>query len=176
MIISCLKAGYYFYNNILFNMRVVNITSPDVNNGEGFRTTLWVAGCNHHCRGCHNPDTWEYKQGKALRDVSKDLYDKLDKSYISGLTLSGGDPLDQSKVSLIELYLLLKRIRKKFPNKNIWIYSGYTYEEILKDKFKKLVLSQCDVLVDGPYRYALRDTSLAFRGSSNQRIIHLNNE
>ena len=107
-------------------MRVVNITSPDVNNGEGFRTTLWVAGCNHHCRGCHNPETWEYKQGKALRDVRKDLYDKLDKSYISGLTLSGGDPLDQSKVSLIELYLLLKRIRKKFPNKNIWIYSGYT--------------------------------------------------
>lgn len=157
-------------------MRVVNITSPDVNNGEGFRTTLWVAGCNHHCRGCHNPETWEYKQGKALRDVRKDLYDKLDKSYIRGLTLSGGDPLDQSKVSLIELYLLLKRIRKKFPNKNIWIYSGYTYEEILKDKFKKLVLSQCDVLVDGPYRYALRDASLAFRGSSNQRIIHLNNE
>ena len=157
-------------------MKVVNITSPDVNNGEGFRTTLWVAGCNHHCRGCHNPETWEYKQGKALRDVRKDLYDKLDKSYISGLTLSGGDPLDQSKVSLIELYLLLKRIRKKFPNKNIWIYSGYTYEEILKDKFKKLVLSQCDVLVDGPYRYALRDTSLDFRGSSNQRIIHLNNE
>ena len=157
-------------------MRVVNITYPDVNNGLGFRVTLWVAGCNHHCRGCHNPETWKYKQGKSLRSVRKDLFSKLDKSYISGLTVSGGDPLAQSKASLIELYFLLKRIRKKFPNKNIWIYSGYTYEEILQDKFKKLVLSQCDVLVDGPYKYALRDLSLPFRGSSNQRIIYLNNE
>ena len=157
-------------------MKILNITSPDVNNGTGFRVTLWVAGCSHHCRGCHNPETWDYNQGKTLREVREDLFDKLDKSYIKGLTLSGGDPLAQSKRSLIELYFLLKRIKKKFPNKDIWIYSGYTHEEILQDKFKKLVLSQCDVLVDGPYRYALRDTSLPFRGSSNQRIIYLKNE
>lgn len=157
-------------------MKILNITSPDVNNGTGFRVTLWVAGCSHHCRGCHNPETWDYNQGKTLREVRKELFDKLDKSYIKGLTLSGGDPLAQSKRSLIELYFLLKRIKKKFPNKDIWIYSGYTHEEILQDKFKKLVLSQCDVLVDGPYRYALRDTSLPFRGSSNQRIIYLKNE
>ncbi len=157
-------------------MKIVNITSPDVNNGVGFRVTMWVAGCSHHCRGCHNPETWDYNQGKALRDVRKDLYEQLDKSYIKGLTLSGGDPLDQSNLSLLELYLLLRQIKKKFPEKDIWIYSGYTYEDILKDKFKKLVLSQCDVLVDGPYKYALRDTSLAFRGSSNQRIIYLNKE
>lgn len=154
-------------------IRVVDITSPDVNNGTGFRVTLWVAGCSHHCRGCHNPETWNYNQGKALRDVWKDLIIKLNKSYIKGLTLSGGDPLAQSKISLLELYFLLKRIKRKFPDKDIWIYSGYTYEEILQDKFKKLVLSQCDVLVDGPYKYALRDTSLPFRGSSNQRIIYL---
>ena len=154
-------------------IRVVDITLPDVNNGMGFRVTLWVAGCSHHCRGCHNPETWNYNQGKALRDVWKDLITKLNKSYIKGLTLSGGDPLAQSKTSLLELYFLLKRIKRKFPDKDIWIYSGYTYEEILQDKFKKLVLSQCDVLVDGPYKYALRDTSLPFRGSSNQRIIYL---
>ena len=157
-------------------MKILNITSPDVNNGTGFRVTLWVAGCSHHCRGCHNPESWDYNQGKSLREVRKDLFDKLDKSYIQGLTLSGGDPLAQSRKSLLELYFLLRRIKKKFPNKDIWIYSGYTYEEILQDKFKKLVLSQCDVLVDGLYRYALRDTSLPFRGSSNQRIIYLKNE
>ena len=157
-------------------MKILNITSPDVNNGTGFRVTLWVAGCSHHCRGCHNPESWDYNQGKSLREVRKDLFDKLDKSYIQGLTLSGGDPLAQSRKSLLELYFLLRRIKKKFPNKDIWIYSGYTHEEILQDKFKKLVLSQCDVLVDGLYKYALRDTSLPFRGSSNQRIIYLKNE
>ena len=157
-------------------MKILNITSPDVNNGTGFRVTLWVAGCSHHCRGCHNPESWDYNQGKSLREVRKDLFDKLDKSYIKGLTLSGGDPLAQSRRNLLELYFLLRRIKKKFPNKDIWIYSGYTHEEILQDKFKKLVLSQCDVLVDGLYRYALRDTSLPFRGSSNQRIIYLKNE
>lgn len=157
-------------------MKILNITSPDVNNGLGFRVTLWVAGCNHHCKCCQNPHTWSYKQGKSLRAVRKDLYEQLDKSYIKGLTISGGDPLMQSKRDLIELYLLLKNIRKRFPDKNIWIYSGYTYEEILQDRFKKLVLSQCDVLVDGPYKHNLRDTSLPFRGSSNQRIINLKNE
>ena len=157
-------------------MKILNITSPDVNNGTGFRVTLWVAGCSHHCRGCHNPESWDYNQGKSLREVRKDLFDRLDKSYIQGLTLSGGDPLAQSRKSLLELYFLLRRIKKKFPNKDIWIYSGYTHEEILQDKFKKLVLSQCDVLVDGLYKYALRDTSLPFRGGSNQRIIYLKNE
>ena len=157
-------------------MKILNITSPDVNNGTGFRVTLWIAGCSHHCRGCHNPESWDYNQGKPLREVRKDLFDKLDKSYIKGLTLSGGDPLAQSRKSLLELYFLLRRIKKKFPNKDIWIYSGYTHEEILQDKFKKLVLSQCAVLVDGLYKYALRDTSLPFRGSSNQRIIYLKNE
>ena len=155
-------------------MRILNITSPDVNNGAGFRVTLWVAGCSHHCKGCHNPETWNYKQGKTLRDVRKDLFEQLDKQYIQGITLSGGDPLAQSKISLIQLYFLLRKIKRKFPHKDIWIYSGYTYEEIMQDSFKKLVLSVCDVLVDGPYKYSLRDTSLAFRGSSNQRIIYLN--
>ena len=154
-------------------MRVLNITSPDVNNGLGFRVTLWVAGCSHHCKGCHNPETWAYNQGKKLREVKKELFEQLDKPYVKGLTLSGGDPLTQTKFSLLELYLLLKEIKKKFPDKDIWIYSGYTYEEIVSNKLRKLVLSQCDVLVDGPYRYALRDTSLPFRGSSNQRIIDL---
>ena len=149
-------------------MKYLSITSPDVNNGKGFRVTLWVAGCSHHCKGCHNPETWAYNQGKKLKEIKKDLFEKLNKPYISGLTLSGGDPLAQTKWSLLELYFLLKEIKKKFPEQNIWIYSGYTYEEIKSDYFKNLVLSQCDVLVDGQ-----RDTSLPFRGSANQRIIYL---
>ena len=158
---------------ILNDMRYLNITSPDVNNGLGFRVTLWVAGCSHHCKGCHNPETWAYNQGKKLREIKDELFEKLSYPYIQGLTLSGGDPLSQNNISLLELYLLLKKIKKKFPDKDIWIYSGDVYEDIVKHKFKNLVLSQCDVLVDGPYRYALRDTSLPFRGSSNQRIIDL---
>ena len=154
-------------------MRVLNITSPDVNNGLGFRVTLWVAGCSHHCKGCHNPETWSYKQGKALREVRKDLFEQLDKSYIKGLTLSGGDPLDQGNASLLELYILLGYVKSKFPDKDIWIYSGDVYENLIKHPLKKAILKRCDVLVDGPYRYALRDTSLPFRGSSNQRIINL---
>ena len=154
-------------------MRYINITSPDINNGTGFRVTLWVAGCSHHCKGCHNPETWNYNQGKKLKEIKEELFDKLSKSYISGITISGGDPLSQNKLSLLELYFLLRKIKRKFPNKDIWLYTGDVIEDINKDKLKKLVLSQCDVLVDGPYKYALRDTSLAFRGSSNQRIIHL---
>lgn len=157
-------------------MRVLNITSPDVNNGLGFRVTLWVAGCNHHCKGCHNPETWNYHQGKKLSEVKKELFEQLDKEYIKGLTLSGGDPLAQNWKSLIELYILLGQIKRRFPNKDIWIYSGDVYENLLEHPIKKRILQRCDVLVDGPYRYALRDTSLPFRGSSNQRIINLKNE
>ena len=148
-------------------MRYLTITSPDVNNGSGFRVTLWVAGCSHHCKGCHNPETWDYKQGKHLSEIWKELVEKLDKEYITGLTLSGGDPLDQTNGSLLELYILLGRIKAKFPDKNIWIYSGDVYENLIKHPLKKAILKRCDVLVDGPYRYALRDTSLPFRGSSN---------
>lgn len=154
-------------------MRYLSITSPDVNNGEGFRVTLWVAGCSHHCKGCHNPETWDYNQGKPLREVRKDLFSKLDKSYIKGITLSGGDPLDQNNKSLIELLLLLIEIKKNYPDKNIWVYSGDVYENLIKHPLKKAILKRCDVLVDGPYRYAQRDTSLPFRGSTNQRIINL---
>lgn len=154
-------------------MNIIDITSPDVNNGTGFRVTLWVAGCTHKCKGCQNPHTWNYKQGKPLHKFWKKVKTELDKPYIAGLTLSGGDPLDQSRKDLIELYFFLKKVKRVFPDKDIWIYSGYTYEELQKSFFKKLVLSQCDILVDGPYNCYLRDTSLSFRGSSNQKIINL---
>jgi len=156
-------------------MRYLNITSPDINNGTGFRVTLWVAGCPHHCPGCHNKETWEYNQGLYLDDIREDLFNKLSKPYISGLTLSGGDPLGQSDESLKELYSLLVEIKEKFPEKNIWIYAGETYESAITNPYKKKVLDMCDVMVDGRYIQSQRNTSLAFRGSENQRILDLKN-
>ena len=154
-------------------MRYLKITSPDINNGLGFRVTLWVAGCSHHCKFCHNPETWDYNQGAtSLKD---ELFEKLNKPYIKGLTLSGGDPLAQSDKCLNELYQLLVEYKKTFPGKDIWIYSGYTYEEAVKHPLRVKILSLCDVMVDGPYIHAKRDLSLPFRGSSNQRIIYLQN-
>ena len=98
----------------------------------------------------------------------------MNKDYISGLTVSGGDPLDQSFFNLIELYFILKRIKKKFPNKTIWLYTGFTYEEAIKHPIRKRIIMLCDVIVDGPFKRHLKDTTLEFRGSSNQRIIKIN--
>ena len=157
-------------------MHCGGVIQASVADGKGFRTVVFFSGCEHHCKGCHNKDSWDRNYGIefTVEDLFKNLYPLLNKEYIQGLTLSGGDPL--MSYNYPEALKLAKKVKEEFPNKDIWIYSGYTHEEILQDKFKKLVLSQCDVLVDGLYRYALRDTSLPFRGSSNQRIIYLKNE
>lgn len=152
-------------------MRYLQITSPDINNGLGFRVTLWVAGCSHHCKFCHNPETWDYNQGRT--DIKDELFEKIDKPYIKGLTLSGGDPLSQSDKDLQDLYELLIEFKKKFPDKDIWIYAGDTYEEAIQNPYKKMILNLCDVMVEGKYVHELRDLSLPFRGSSNQKIINL---
>lgn len=152
-------------------MRYLQITSPDINNGLGFRVTLWVAGCSHHCKFCHNPETWEYNQGRT--DIKDELFEKIDKPYIKGLTLSGGDPLSQSDKDLQDLYDLLVEFKQKFPDKDIWIYAGDTYEEAIQNPYKKQILDLCDVMVEGKYVHELRDLSLPFRGSSNQKIINL---
>lgn len=154
-------------------MNVLDITSPDVNNGTGFRVTLWIAGCSRRCKGCQNPQTWNYKQGYSIKKVWNKLKPAVEKSYIQGLTISGGDPFDQSNKNLFELYLFLKKFKKYYPEKDIWIYSGDVYENLQKNWIKRKILSLCNILVDGPYNFRLRDTSLPFRGSSNQRIIDL---
>lgn len=154
-------------------MRYIDITYPDVNNGEGCRVTLWISGCRHNCKGCHNPHTHDYTAGKVFtEDTYKELSEILSKSYIKGLTLSGGDPLCQSQKILNELFNLVKRIKSDFPDKDIWVYTGY-YKEYLKGKQLE-ILKYCDVLVDGPYVEELRDITLQFRGSSNQKIHKLN--
>lgn len=149
-------------------MRFHNITYPDVNNGEGCRVTLWVAGCTHHCKGCHNPQTWSFKSGREFtEDIKNKLYNVLKLPYIKGITLSGGDPLD----SFDDIFELVKDIKNSFNDKDIWLFSGYTLEDI-QNSDKNIILEYIDVLVDGEFKEELKDLTLKFRGSSNQRILY----
>lgn len=151
-------------------MRIFDITSCDVNNGDGFRVTLWVAGCTHHCKGCQNPETWDFQGGQPFRTEAHEyLFSELAKPYIQGITFSGGDPL----CSPDEVAALAKEIKEKLPKKDIWVYTGYTIEQIEADPKLRQILPYADVIVDGEYVQALRDVTLAFRGSRNQRILWL---
>lgn len=153
-------------------MKYLRITGPDMNNGEGCRITLWLPGCAHKCKGCHNEWTHNYNQGADFtEDTYVELLEKLTPSYISGLTISGGDPLYQSNNVLADLYEWITRIRTDMPDKTIWLYTGFNFEDLLGIQME--IAQMCDVIVDGPYIEELRDVSLPFRGSSNQRIIHI---
>lgn len=135
-------------------------------NGDGLRVVLWVAGCSHCCKGCQNPITWDPDGGLLFDDAAKkEIFDLLDKSYISGITFSGGDPLYCS--NRLDVRALVEEIREKYPDKTIWIYTGYKWEEIWHYPMMKNI----DVLVDGEYVEELRDTKLLWKGSSNQRVI-----
>ena len=147
-------------------MNYHNITRDDMLNGDGLRVVLWVSGCEHHCRGCQNPITWDPQDGVFFDQKAKEeLFKELEKSYISGITFSGGDPLFPSNEP--EITRLAKEIRNKFPEKNIWLYTGYTWEQIKEKEVVKVL----DVLVDGTYMEELRNTQLHWRGSANQRVI-----
>ena len=157
-------------------MNYCGITAPDIANGTGCRVVLWISGCNHKCKGCHNPKTWDYKYGKKFDEDAKNIiYQWLSKPYIKGLTISGGDPLDRSNDELLEILDLCIYVKTNFPDKDIWIYTGYTYEQLLEKSNTNIlnILLQSDYLVDGPFIKELRDLSIPFRGSTNQRIIDL---
>lgn len=168
-------------------LRILDITAPDINNGIGIRVTLWVAGCNHHCPGCHNAWSWNFNQGKDFIEEQDYILSKLEnwlsRDYVDGITLSGGDPLCQDERGLISLLDIIKWVRLNFPTKTIWLYTGYVYEDIINDNddsriniLKKDILNNIDVLVDGPYKEELRDVShTPFRGSTNQRLLTLGN-
>ena len=151
-------------------MNYEKVDKCSVSNGAGVRTVLWVSGCDVHCHNCHNPQTWDFNSGIPFTDDSMQeiLYD-LSKPYIKGLTLSGGHPLDPHNAP--KVLEIVKRVKMVFPNKDIWIYSGYEWENIIKDETLREIMRYTDVLVDGAYIDELRDISLPFRGSSNQRII-----
>ena len=156
-------------------MRVLTITTPDIENGFGCRVTIWFSGCNRRCPGCHNPHTWNYNQGqKLLTDkVLNKIYEEVDKDYIQGITLSGGDPFDQDENSLNELYVFIRDFKLKFPNKDIWVYSGGLYEDFIKNDILRDILLWCDVLVDGPFIQEKKVLDLPYRGSTNQRVIDI---
>ena len=157
-------------------LRILDITAPDINNGIGIRVTLWVSGCTHKCKGCHNSWTWDYNQGKDFNEDSDEILNKLSnwlsRDYVDGITFSGGDPLDQDMATLLQLKKLINWVRRNYPTKTIWCYTGYVYEEL--NDLQKEIADLCDVLVDGPYKEELRDIAhCPFRGSTNQRIIYI---
>ena len=147
-------------------MHYHNITKDDMLNGDGLRVVLWVAGCAHACPGCHNPETWEADSGIPFDQAAKDeLFAELEKDYISGVTFSGGDPLFPGNRETVGA--LCREIRQRFPDKTIWMYTGYRWEQVSE----LAILDTVDVLVDGRFEQALADTALRWRGSANQRLI-----
>lgn len=152
-------------------MNYHNITKDDMKNGDGLRVVLWVAGCSHHCPNCQNPVTWDPDDGILFdKNARKELLDIISQDYISGITFSGGDPLFESNRE--EVYELIEYIKSVYPNKTVWLYTGYTYNDL--KKFVPIgVLNKIDVIVDGPYIEKFRDTTLKWRGSSNQRVINV---
>lgn len=147
-------------------MRYHDITKDDMNNGDGLRTVLWVSGCSHCCKDCQNPITWDPDGGIPFDQAAKDeIFENLAKSYISGLTLSGGDPLYPKNVADISEFV--KEVKEKFPNKTIWLYTGSVWEDICDYP----LLQYVDVCVDGEFVADLKDNSLCWKGSSNQRVI-----
>ena len=147
-------------------MNYHNITHDDMLNGTGLREVLWVAGCSHHCKECQNPQTHSLTSGIPFDDnAMNELLEGLKPDYIEGLTLSGGDPLHiKNREQVTEI---AKTVKEKFPDKNIWLYSGYTFDEVKDLEIMKYI----DVMVDGKFVIKLKDDKLHWKGSSNQNII-----
>lgn len=152
-------------------MNYQKITKTDIANGLGVRVTLWVSGCEHHCKGCHNPQTWDPASGQPFTmDTLKELIRAMSKPWIRGLTLSGGDPLHPDNLNTV--FNVCRTVKEWFPDKDIWLYTGYLWEEV-----KDLpVMKYVNVLVDGEFIQDLKDITLDWRGSSNQRIIEVKHE
>lgn len=158
-------------------MNFGEIKENDIANGVGVRTTLFVSGCRHHCKECFQPETWSFGYGKAYTpEVEERLLASMKPAWVKGLTLLGGEPFEPENQR--ELLPLLKRMRAELPDKTVWAYSGFTFEELSGQEESRgrcevtdELLSLVDVLVDGPYIAEQHDISLRFRGSANQRII-----
>jgi len=172
-------------------MNYHNILHDDMRNGDGLRVTLFVSGCAHYCNNCQNPQTWDCNSGIEFDLAAKEeIYEQLNNEYISGITFTGGDPLYDGNLN--DVLDLIREIKNKFPNKTIWLYTGYSvdmyelYESdhteivvnprsnnIENDLKRANIVSKCDVVIDGRYEEDKRDVSLHWRGSSNQRIIDI---
>lgn len=160
-----------YYGNIKYN---------DISNGIGIRTSLFVSGCTRRCKGCFNPETWDFSYGEPFTPkVEDEILSSLSPAYIKGITVLGGEPFE--KENQRALFPFIKRLRNMYPEKTVWFFSGYTYEELCDEKNSRChtevtdeLLSLIDVLVDGKFIEEKKNISLRFRGSENQRLIDLN--
>ena len=169
-------------------MNYLQITHEDVCNGDGLRVVLWLSGCSHHCYNCQNPQTWNPNSGISFDESAKqEIFTELSKDYISGITFSGGDPLHEN--NLDEVLKLVQEIRISFPDKSIWLYTGFEWNSLIvkisqpifpnKDfentikihKKRQEIIKLCNILVDGEYIDEQKDLTLRWRGSKNQRVI-----
>ena len=151
-------------------MNYAGIIYNDIANGPGVRVSLFVSGCRNHCPGCFNPQTWDFGYGEPFtKKTEKEIIKALRPSWIQGLSILGGDPMEpENQAALLPF---LQRVRAELPGKDVWLYTGYRLKSVSASPLLPLV----DVVVDGPFIEAEKDVSLAFRGSRNQRIIHLRN-
>lgn len=156
-------------------MNYHEIEKCSISNGTGFRTVLYVSGCSLHCKGCFNSKTWDKNSGKPFDDDAKqELFESLNHPYVKGLTLTGGHPLEI--YNLPDIVDLMKEIKTRFPNKDIWVYTGRTMDSLqmptrnIEQTYLQRVLEYADVIVDGPFIESKKDITLKFRGSSNQNI------
>ena len=159
-------------------MNYCNIKYNDIADGEGVRTTLFVSGCTNRCKGCFQPETWDFSYGEPFtKDVEDKTIESLSPYYIDGLTLLGGEPFEPS--NQVALLPFLKRVKERYPEKNIWAFTGFVYDRDLTPGGRKHthctdeLLSLIDVLVDGPFILEQKSLSLQFRGSANQRVIDM---
>lgn len=157
-------------------MNYMEIKKYDIANGPGVRTSLFVAGCTHHCKGCFNPESWDFNAGHEFtEDTIEEIIESLKPDYVKGLTLLGGEPFEPANQQA--LLPLIRRVKIEFPNKNIWAFSGYLFDKqimdvmALKYDFTKEFITYIDVLVDGEFHEEEKDLSIVYRGSRNQRII-----
>ena len=157
-------------------MNYHNITTDDMLNGSGLRVCLWCSGCDHHCTNCQNPQTWDKNSGIDFdTQAENELFDLLSHDYISGITFTGGDPLHPNNLNTV--FRLCSRIKKEYNYKNIWLYTGYTWDDIFKDSnlqdaaMRKEIVKLCNVIVDGQYDEQKKDMNYPWAGSTNQRVI-----
>lgn len=161
-------------------MHVANIKYNDIANGLGVRTTLFVSGCTNRCKGCFQPETWDFNYGELYTSEIEDkIIESLKIPWCDGLTILGGEPFEPSNQQV--LVGLINRVKQELPDKNIWMFTGFKYENLLKENHHRVyidgitdfILKNIDVLVDGPFIQEERDISLKFRGSRNQRLINM---
>lgn len=156
-------------------MRYAQIRAYDVANGEGIRCSIFFSGCEHYCEGCFNKEYWDFNYGKEITDeVINTLIDNVDKPHVKGLSVLGGEPLHPKNIVILSE--IVAKFRYEYTNtKDIWIWTGYTYEELKarKCKYTDYILSEIDVLIDGKFDQSKKDLTLKFKGSSNQRLIDM---